>query len=438
MRKLWLKNPLYPFPPLMDDEDLYSGLTRLFAFCPINNASTFGRTVLNKTHVNPVLPQVLDAFTDPKAAMEATVYPQMLSCLTKKSQEKATQRILKGLHVGKTLGLNNFKGIQKREGLKWCPVCFKADLNEFGFPTYKSIHQIAGIEYCPEHGILLQDAPKGEYPLLTAKALPEPPSCSPAVRRMLLLVKDFKGITKEQLAGVVKQRFVQEKLVNPADPVLRLDRRELFYRLENRYGTSYLSSLGVSYDSDSRWTRHLLTKKGTVPVVLNLMVMDVLDITPAEVRAYKPDGTEFDTAPVIRHNRQESVENSRAMYRKRCGLADKAGLEKLETAWPQLKDGQKILTKSFLTQVAGFENYNTLNRYYPLSAAFISSHSETYDEGLRRVGKLLIKEYLKERPERKLSYHVLSRLGYHEKSKRIFKELVEEMGITEILSEREI
>jgi hypothetical protein len=85
-----------------------------------------------------------------------TVYPYYSVFLSKKRQQEIFQDV-----VGDGRGLYTRLGmvagsICKKDGLQYCVECTKEDVNQYGEPYIHREHQLQGINYCPQHELLLR------------------------------------------------------------------------------------------------------------------------------------------------------------------------------------------------------------------------------------------------------------------------------------------
>ncbi|MED1679105.1 TnsD family transposase [Bacillus subtilis] len=89
-----------------------------------------------------------------------TIYPYYAMFLSKNRQQEIMQDVAnegQGLYV--RLGIIA-GGICRKDGLYYCALCAKADLEQCGEPYIHREHQLQGIDYCPHH-----EVPLKKYPL---------------------------------------------------------------------------------------------------------------------------------------------------------------------------------------------------------------------------------------------------------------------------------
>lgn len=159
------------FPFLYQDELLYSIISRYKRMCGIVSGEAlikdlFGKHVILSsiyfpTHIRNLTENLpySSKITEYTILENHTLYPFYTSFLSKiKTQDiyecakegKGQRVILKMGMVGNNRELNKY--------LRFCPECFKEDIDRFGESYWRRFHQVPGVLYCIKHGCELVDS----------------------------------------------------------------------------------------------------------------------------------------------------------------------------------------------------------------------------------------------------------------------------------------
>ena len=288
---------LLSFPVPAEGECLYSIFVRYHKKSANRNSDytsleLFGSRInLRYTVALPYCIERADAWISPRCGITmrtiqrrntAQGYLQMSGIFPDGSFEKLTKarqvpgrgwihRMLEVAHGGK-------------QGLYFCPQCAKEDALQIGEPYWHLSHQLLGVEYCPEHGELLQAIKPSQYEM----------------SRRYLAVSDIMpgDIDKRDTAPLRKYRhqFIElgKTIAEMVNQSMDTDYRELMclyererpnfdmhkmVRLIESYGgKDFIAALypGEKYDN----LIDEVTKKGpaAIPPVIHALLITALDL----------------------------------------------------------------------------------------------------------------------------------------------------------------
>lgn len=88
-----------------------------------------------------------------------TMYP-FYTCFLSKQESK---KVYLGMAEGCGKSIENLVGIagskvKPHSYLRYCPLCFAKDMNEFGESYWRRLPQVPGVLYCPEHQVLYKNS----------------------------------------------------------------------------------------------------------------------------------------------------------------------------------------------------------------------------------------------------------------------------------------
>jgi len=163
---------LSSFTDPYDDEILYSAIARYHYRWSCQNNKELLKCLFGFDTIIPTIgfPCHLDyfskQFTDERYTdnnyflFKNTLLPIYVPFLTEAKRNKVIDDMKysdgKGIYtiLGLTAG-----GICKKDGLFYCPLCVSTDLKTYGEAYFHRVHQVQGVEVCPEHGCLLKKYP---------------------------------------------------------------------------------------------------------------------------------------------------------------------------------------------------------------------------------------------------------------------------------------
>ena len=108
-----------------------------------------------------------------------------------------------GVAFAARLGMLN-SGIPPHKWLRYCPVCVESDRGQFGEAYWHRLHQVPGVEVCPEHAVFLEEstAARGhqKQAFLSAERVVQPTCPRPATGSLLdSFLKDIAGSVDQLL-----------------------------------------------------------------------------------------------------------------------------------------------------------------------------------------------------------------------------------------------
>ncbi|MFS0752621.1 TnsD family Tn7-like transposition protein [Oceanobacillus sp. 1P07AA] len=161
-------------PQIYENELFYSVLARYRRMCGMVSKRAliedlFGRHIFVSSIY---FPQYIDSFvkclppTSELTAIEIiknhTMFPFYTSFLSKEKTDFLFNIMQNGANgskmtVEKYIGFSNSK-VRKPNYLRYCPLCYKEDLEVLGESYWRTNHQIAGVHYCSKHHLLLKQS----------------------------------------------------------------------------------------------------------------------------------------------------------------------------------------------------------------------------------------------------------------------------------------
>lgn len=162
-------------PQLYENELFYSVIARYQRKCGMISVRAliedlFGRYVLVSSSY---FPQYIDSFvkclpqtskvTSKEIIEKHTLFPFYTSFLSQEKTDLIYETMGKGsngskINIEKLIGFGGSK-VRKPSYLKYCPGCFKEDMDTFGESYWRINHQIIGAYYCSKHHMPLKESP---------------------------------------------------------------------------------------------------------------------------------------------------------------------------------------------------------------------------------------------------------------------------------------
>lgn len=158
------------FPELYPDELLYSGIARYHVRVGNLDAKSTLRDLYDKDTITAVvemtsnldtlinnLPTVI--YTADEIIRNHTMYPYFAAFIPKDRADRLYQLIKgnNGSKIYNELGLSN-KILKLNNFLRFCPECYREDIDKYGETYWHRIHQVAGVDYCTFHKCRLLDS----------------------------------------------------------------------------------------------------------------------------------------------------------------------------------------------------------------------------------------------------------------------------------------
>lgn len=158
-------------PSLHKDELLYSVIARYRVMCGMVSKRAFVRDMFGKliAQNSSFFPQHIHDFTDnlpptSKISVEEIVFQHtMVPFYTAFLSEERFQNIYKTMEYCSNRIIENEVGmagskVKVSNYLRYCPLCFVADLTKLGYSIWRRNHQIVGALYCSKHEVLLKES----------------------------------------------------------------------------------------------------------------------------------------------------------------------------------------------------------------------------------------------------------------------------------------
>lgn len=159
------------FPVLYHDELLYSAVSRYKRMSGIISRKALESDLFNRSvgKLSVLFPQDINHFisnfppyskvTTKDIIMNHTMYPFYTAFL---DHDKSTDIYGKmanknARNIENIVGLAGNK-VKPNSYLRYCPLCFKKDIEEIGESYWRRLHQTPGVFYCSQHQVLLKDS----------------------------------------------------------------------------------------------------------------------------------------------------------------------------------------------------------------------------------------------------------------------------------------
>lgn len=282
---------LKSFADPYDDELLYSAIARYHNCWSIQSYKEVLKNLFGSDSIVPTIgfPCHLDyfakQFTDKRYAdnyyflFKHTLLPIYIPFLTEARRNKVIDDMKysdgKGIYtiLGLTAG-----GICKKDGLFYCPLCLNADLETYGEAYFHRIHQIQGVEVCPEHGCLLKKYPidrrlvsrlqfiRLDYKKADCNAVYE--SNEMLSNQLLLVSKSVKYILNSNLLNYNISKVFDKYIVLLKQKQLLtikgvVKQRQLYEEFKRYYNNDLLERLQSNFQesNESSWLKSITRKQ---------------------------------------------------------------------------------------------------------------------------------------------------------------------------------
>ncbi len=159
------------FPLLYEDELFYSIISRYKRMCGITSKRAFLEDLFNEEIINKSIffPQYIDALvnnlplTSKITAEELIMNNTMFPFFTVFLSEEKTDEVYKFMKNGASKSIESMVGftgskVKSNKFLRYCPICYREDMNELGESYWRRLYQVPGVLYCEKHEILLKDS----------------------------------------------------------------------------------------------------------------------------------------------------------------------------------------------------------------------------------------------------------------------------------------
>ncbi|MEC1759897.1 TnsD family Tn7-like transposition protein [Schinkia azotoformans] len=280
------------FPTLYEDELFFSAISRYRQMCGMVSKKALRRELFNEEFIimSPFFPQKLDSFVNnlpPSSTMTSdeiiwnhTLFPFFSSFLTeeKKIQVISRMKNSKGVCIESLLGISG-SPIKTNQKLKYCPICYRNDLDSNGESYWRRLHQIPQIYYCLEHDVLLKTSPILCVDSKTTYHCADDEICSDEIlednfpseyKRLnieyakiadILLNNKYQGKEKNFFIDYYVDRLQEIQLISKDG---RVKSKELGVKFLDFFSSEYLGFMKSDLDLNNRtnWLRRFLRKEG--------------------------------------------------------------------------------------------------------------------------------------------------------------------------------
>lgn len=242
----------------------------------LESAVKFNRRYLNyyNKKSNLTYANILNGFQNPLECFERTIFPYYLSCFSKENQSETLSRLLNGESLSR-----EFKIVQRPgktvNGMRFCPVCTKEDLKNYGTPYFHTIHQLGGFDVCPHHGVYLKDAKSDHYFIIKPSDIQyskQAPSAEYKLTRNLLY---FKDLNREVLDDLLFNGLRKHNIMDRGD---NIKREGAFNLLEHFYGLKFLQEIGIESQETMKWISGFHNKESIMTPFQYLLILTALGV----------------------------------------------------------------------------------------------------------------------------------------------------------------
>ncbi|MBW4522819.1 MAG: TnsD family transposase [Scytolyngbya sp. HA4215-MV1] len=235
--------------------------------------------------------------------------------------------------------------VQPPEWLRFCPLCVRQDKQEFGESYWHRLHQLPGIEVCPDHNVRLLNSqvriqnPQTRHEFVAAEQgiqLPKSRSFSlliPHHEILLKIAQDAAWLLKQTTSspglGVLLKRY--RELLAERDLATysgRVRVSELLREFYQFYPNDLLQSLqcGIDAESQHSWLFRLVrSPKGSQHPLRHLLLMQFLGYTAESFFKLPKEFKPFGKGPWLclnkaaDHFRQPVITECKAIHSKEHG-----------------------------------------------------------------------------------------------------------------------
>ena len=161
-------------PLIYEDELLYSVIARYRRMCGMVSKRALVKDLFGELYIinSSLFPQYIKAFvsnlpptsriTTEELIKKHTLFPFYTAFLSEEKTKFIYELMENGsegahLNIEKVIGLGGSK-VKKNNYLRYCPMCYKQDMEQYGESYWRTTHQIVGSFYCSKHEILLKES----------------------------------------------------------------------------------------------------------------------------------------------------------------------------------------------------------------------------------------------------------------------------------------
>ncbi|UZP03731.1 TniQ family protein [Clostridium botulinum] len=214
--------------------------------------------------------------------------------------------------------------ICKKDGICYCPICAKQDIEMYGEPYIHREHQLEGIILCPHHGILLEnyslkkiDVSRVEYIRLEEKDLnfeinnaeiaDYDKHLKLAKDSYYILTANLREISRDKVFKKYRYLLYKKGLLKGNDTI---NQRELYKQLTNYYGKAFLKQLAceIVYENEYNWLKVISRKsKRASHPLRNLLFINFLC---SDIRDFFENIEECQVTNINNRNQNHDIENT--------------------------------------------------------------------------------------------------------------------------------
>lgn len=191
-------------PKVLPDESLFSRICRYLAMCELPLEQVLVKLVGDgRTSIHPYLTSnlhIMDQFTEESAEVllsNQTLRP-LFSYYLPQYRTVIEDVSANSNDILRASQLSTFRD-KERLSLKYCPLCAKDDVYDFGVAYWHLIHQVPGLEACPVHNTWLVHNEFFDRGHVNARLLPntrtQPKYCSDVATKFSAFVfNEIRGL----------------------------------------------------------------------------------------------------------------------------------------------------------------------------------------------------------------------------------------------------
>ena len=296
------------FPRMYNDELLYSLMSRYKRMYGLINKSTIGRDFYNRKaktfqflfpiHLNEmskILPPN-SKITGEQLLLEHTMYPYYTKFLSKRINEDIKNGMLNrgNVCVIIQIGLNNANREQNKF-LKYCHICLKEDIENFGESYWRREHQFIGVFFCSKHEIQLQNSEvnmsniNNEYVCADDVKVTYIDSIDDTCKKYNLeYIRFVKELMKIDVDGIELskiKKFYRYKLYNMglATEKGRIYKDKLYNKFKEFYTDNYLKLMGCNFEADESNWLSVFFNKYNKSILKHLLMLQFLNSSLEEL-----------------------------------------------------------------------------------------------------------------------------------------------------------
>lgn len=306
------------FPKLYEDELLYSAVSRYRRQCGLMNKESISRDFIFKTNkifqiffplrlvkVAETLP-IASKITAEYLLYNHTMYPFYTKLLPENIKNKIKNDMITkdNINIISNLGSGNI--IRQSNYLKYCPKCFKEDVDNLGESYWRREHQVAGILFCSKHKIQLEESKvlcssiNREYVCLDDidfdNIHTEYENYKDFNLKYIDLMHELININSQSMELIEIKKFYRDKLydkgLTTSGGKIRI--KELACAINEYYGQDYLKIMQSEIkDYDNNWIMNFFNKDNNKPIIRHLILLQFLNCSVKDMFDFREERKYF-------------------------------------------------------------------------------------------------------------------------------------------------